>query len=266
MPNASTGLPGIPTAPVVDQSGLPTPVWWQFFLNLWNRTGGAGGTPSLVIDTISSTMGAILYRGAAQWQGLNPAPQFRTLRMGVQFPEWDLMDGNSFGQQAAGRFFASPPGASGIPAFIDPQGQYPGTTAADNALAGNLGEYVFSQIDAGSAVPLSSGTPKDITSIPLTPGDWDVWGSVVTAPAPTTTTSLIASWMNTASATDPGPPNSGAYGQTNWPIAAGLGAALPIGQTRILVGAAEPVFLSTKINFAVSTMSAYGFLGARRVR
>ena len=92
MPNANTGLPGIPTAPVVNKDGLPTPVWWQFFNNLWLRTGGNSGTPSLVLDTISDVVGVMLYRGLSVWQGLNPGAHFKVLRMGAQFPEWDTIE------------------------------------------------------------------------------------------------------------------------------------------------------------------------------
>lgn len=268
MPNTNTGLPGIPTSPVVDRMGLPTPIWWQFFLSLWSRTGGASGTPSLILDTITDVAGSILYRGASAWLGLNPGAQFKSLRMGAAFPEWDLVDGNSFGSQPAGLFFASPTGAAGIPGFFNPLGQYPGTSTGDDALAGNLGEYVFSEIDTGAAVAVLSATPTDVTSIALTPGDWDVWGSIATKPAGTTTTSVEAGWISPASATDPGAPNAGAYVLERDALAAGLATCLPVGRMRITVpaGPNQTVYLSTQLTFAASTMAAYGFLGARRAR
>ena len=269
MVNTNTGLPGNLATPVVDKNtGLATPIWLNFFLSLWTRTGGATGTPTLILDSFSSVPGSTLYRGLATWLGLAPGAQYKVLRMGAAFPEWDTLDGNSFGAQAAGSFFAGPTaGANAIPTFKNPLGAFPGTNTNDNAVAGNIGEYVFSQVASGAAVVLSSGVAADITSIPLTAGDWDVWGNVASAPAGSSTTSVIRGWINTASATDPGQPNAGAYCLQQGAIAAGLGQVLPTGATRISLGAGGgTVYLSTKITFATSTMGAYGFLGARRAR
>lgn len=264
---------GVPQAPIADaKTGNATPVWYSFFLNLWNRTGGALGTLSPMLDTIADVPGSLLYRAASQWLGLNPGQQYQVMRMGADFPEWDALDGNSFGAQPKGEFFASPPNGAGAPSFralagvdLSPiQGQYPAALAA--AIAGNLGEYVFSQIAAGAAVALTSGMPADITNIVLTPGDWDVWGTLVIAPAVTTTQSDIKGWISEVSATDPGPPNNGAYCELQTTIAAGLRQALPIGTQRLLVpSGGATVRLSTQVTFAVSTLGAYGFLGARRL-
>src|ERR1700744_413847 len=54
-------------------------------------------------------------------------------------------------------------------------GQIRGTATNDNASAGNVGEYVVS--NNTTAQSLASGTPLNVTSISLTPGDWDVTGS-----------------------------------------------------------------------------------------
>lgn len=275
MVNATTGLPGALSSPMVDQKGYLTPIWWQFINNLWIRTGANSGTPTLILDTISSTVGAMLYRGASIWQGLTPGAKFKVLRMGAQFPEWDSLDGNSFGSQPQSSFFVSPSAGAGNASFrtlatadLSPiAGEFPGTATNDNAAAGNIGEYTSSQIASGAAVALVSGTPKDITSLALTAGDWDVWANVGSAPAGTTTTSIIRAWINTASATDPGAPNAGAYVLEQLAIAAGLSQLKPVGMIRVSVPAGgATVYLSTSMAFAVSTMGAFGFLGARRAR
>lgn len=107
-----------------------------------------------------------------------------------------------------------------------------------------------------------------MTSINLTAGDWDVWANVGTAPAGGTTTSIIRAWINTASATDPGAPNAGAYVLEQQAIGAGLGQVMPVGMTRITVpaGPAQAVYLSAQVTFAVPTLGAYGSLQARRAR
>jgi hypothetical protein len=51
-----------------------------------------------------------------------------------------------------------------------------GSTLADNALAGNVGEYVFSSV--GSVNITTTNMGQDITSIVLSSGDWNVTGMV----------------------------------------------------------------------------------------
>lgn len=264
---ANTGLPGIPQAPIVTKDGLPTPIWWQFFNSLWLRTGGSSGTPSLVLDTISNVAGSILYRGASIWQGLNPGAHFKVLRMGAQFPEWDTLDGNSFGAQPKQTFFSGPlTGADAVPAFHSYTGQFPATPTNDDANAGNVGEYLF---NSASGVALTSATPADVVTLSLSPGNWIVWGNIETAPAAGTTTTVIRGWINpTASATDPGFPNAGAYALQQQSFGATLGQAMPLGSIRVLVppGPNQTIYLSAAVTFAVSTMTASAFIGAVRPR
>lgn len=272
----NSSVPGPPQAPIATQNGSVTPPWYAFFLSILDVLGGAGATISATLDTITNAIGSILYRGDTGWQGLAPGTQYNVLRMGTQFPEWDKLDGNSFGGQEASFFFAGPLTGDSPPGFrliasSDLQniaGQYPGTASNNNAANGNIGEYIFSQIAIGGAVSLVTATTKDITNIQLTEGDWNVWGSLTTNPATTTTQANIQGWISETSATDPAPPNLGAYCQLNTAIAAGLTQTLQTGMTRITIPSGNPVtvYLSTKVSFAVSTMTAYGFIGARRAR
>jgi hypothetical protein len=155
-------------------------------------------------------------------------------------------------------------------ATADPQdidaGQYPATHTNDSASAGNVGEYINSVVLIGSAVAMTSTVPVDITSISLTAGDWDVWGSFWTAPAVTTTTQGMASWISTVSATEPTPPNEGAFTQLSVSSIAGAANGFPVGQKRISLSGTTTVYLSGVVTFAVSTMGGYGFIGARRIR
>lgn len=272
--NVTTGIPGVPTSPLVGAGGTPTPVWYQFFVTLFNRTGGALGSLSVQLDTISSALGSILYRANSGWVGLGIGAAGRVLKVVGGLPTWSQLDGASFANQAAASFFAAPSGAPGQASFrlvasadlVSVAGQFPGTTSGGDASAGKVGEELTAEVDPGSAVSLVSGASKDICSRALTAGDWDVWATVGSAPAGGTTTSLIKAWLSTTSATDPGAPNSGAYLSLNLPIGAGLGQVLPVGKIRISMSATTTVYLSTNMTFATSTMAAYGFLGARRVR
>jgi hypothetical protein len=227
--NIATGFPAVPTVPLVSDQGTISQVWFQFLVALWNRTGGASG----------------------------------------------VLTGAAFGVQQPGLFIASPTGNPGTGEFRTietsdlPAGQLPGTDTNDNANAGNLGEYIASQVALANAVNLTSATPTDITSIQLSAGDWDVWGSIATAPDASSTTSAINGWINSESATDPLSPNGGCY--CNLPdqsIAAGDSVTLPLGMMRVEVplGSTQQMFLTANVTFAISTLGAYGILAARRAR
>src|SRR5262249_6297435 len=55
-----------------------------------------------------------------------------------------------------------------------PSSSIVGTTTNDDAPEGNIGELLSSFIASGSAVSLTTGVAANITSILITPGDWDV--------------------------------------------------------------------------------------------
>ena len=60
-------------------------------------------------------------------------------------------------------------------------GHLPGEPSNGNAAAGEVGEFMSSNVTAGSAITLTSGTPSNVTFLDLTAGDWDVSGAIVYA-------------------------------------------------------------------------------------
>lgn len=147
------------------------------------------------------------------------------------------------------------------------RGQLVGEFSTGSAIAGNVGEYVVSAIAVGAAVALVSATAKTVTSISLSPGDWDVEGCVVTAPAATTTTSSYAAGSSITTNTMPTlglDTNTSVQIFTTVPANDPVALSLPKG--RISLSSTTTIFLVAKISFAVSTMSAYGFISARRAR
>lgn len=135
-----------------------------------------------------------------------------------------------------------------------------GTSTNDNAAAGSVGEYVSG---SATSVSLSNGTAKNITSISLTAGDWDCWGSVQIAPSGTMT--VIAGGINTTTATFN--TASSAFAQLNlsgW--TAGGTNAFSVGQLRLSLSGTTTVFLIAQSNFSTGTTSGNGYIGARRVR
>lgn len=136
-----------------------------------------------------------------------------------------------------------------------------GTSASPvtNAAAGYVGEYISSTIAFGAGVSLVTNTSKTITSIPLTAGDWDVFGvgsassntsisSVITGPSLTT---------DTDGALDATTLAAGITGNAN------LSPVFPT--TRFNVAATTTVYLVVKCGFA-GTAVGYGRISARRAR
>lgn len=152
-----------------------------------------------------------------------------------------------------------------------------GTTTNNNANAGSVGEYICAQVTSGGSptgcatnsstpVSLTTGIAANVTSISLTPGDWDVRGNVEFSPAGTTNQVGSIATINTVSATLPTQPNNGAFAFINVTLPAGQGIALPTGTIRISVSTATTVYLIAQAAFNTSTDTAFGFIGARRIR
>jgi hypothetical protein len=148
-------------------------------------------------------------------------------------------------------------------------GQIIGTPTNDNAAAGNVGEYISSSIPSGSAVALSNGISSNITSIPLTAGDWDVSASPYLTGGATTILTNLNSSISTASATLQGSPGqfSQSYYANTTPFSAlGSISAIGFGPWRVSLSTPTTIFLVANAIFTVSTLSAYGIIRARRVR
>lgn len=143
-----------------------------------------------------------------------------------------------------------------------------GVTNASAAAAGSVGQVVSSSVDS-SSVSMSNGTPKTITEISLTAGDWNVWGAVQTAPAGGTTTSSFIGAISLTNNTLPGVTTLDVTQMlvfTQTAFTAGLGACISIPPSIINVSSTTTVYLVGAFNFATSTLNAGGAIIARRVR
>lgn len=136
--------------------------------------------------------------------------------------------------------------------------QIQGKSNASANSAGYIGEFVSNVISSGSAVSLMTTTAKDVTSISLTAGDWDVWGNIFLNDNATTILVLYG-WISAISATVPDVSLVNGYygGLLNF-----LGFSVPY--NRINVSTTTTVYLSTYANFASGTVTACGGIYARR--
>lgn len=140
-----------------------------------------------------------------------------------------------------------------------------GVTDGSSASSGQIGEEITSTVLQASAVALTTATAKDITSISLTAGDWEVWGNVLVIPAATTSITVIQGGINTTTNTLP----ASAY-QMEHRTAALVPTAVPWGYAvpsqRISVSGTTTVYLVISSTFTVSTNAGFGIIRARRIR
>jgi hypothetical protein len=146
-------------------------------------------------------------------------------------------------------------------------GQLPGETSTGSASAGNVGEYIESVITSGSAVSLVSGTPKTITSISLTAGDWEVDTVAQFFPANTTQFTQLAVSLSLVTNTNDVTP--GRFFQVPQNSITSTGAssyscALP--NYRFSLSSTTSIFMVSTSTFSVSTMTGFGIIRARRAR
>lgn len=144
-----------------------------------------------------------------------------------------------------------------------------GTGTNDNACTGCLGETLSAIVAPGSAVALTTNTAVTVTSITLTPGDWDVRGSCGFATGGSGTTSLTRTLCSLSLVTNALDTTVGRFSDFVFPAfvpSAGAGSTIWVGPERFSVSVNTNVFLIAFSTFTASTNSAYGKISARRIR
>ena len=145
-----------------------------------------------------------------------------------------------------------------------------GVTDGSNAAAGDIGEILEATVASGSAVPLATATGKDVTSLALTAGDWEITGVVDRSLAGTTLTIASCGISLTA---DTLPPQAGGSGLSPDAAAYDLKALTTVTGTLNQLVSAEvnaasgtTVHLVAQDTFSAGTVAAFGTIRARRVR
>lgn len=132
-----------------------------------------------------------------------------------------------------------------------------GTTTNDNAGAGYVGQVIS---NTAAAVALTSTVVANVTSVSLTAGDWDVFGSIRFVPAAGTTTASTETSISSTSATHD------AFSTAGGARLATVASAYPAPTARISLASTTTIYLVATATFAVSTMAANGLLIGRRRR
>jgi hypothetical protein len=143
----------------------------------------------------------------------------------------------------------------------------PGVFSGLPAATGYIGEVVSSKVAVGAAISLTTATPKNVTNISLTAGDWNVEGNVnyVLSGATTASGSTWKAGVNTTTGTLP---TDGSEVYATIPVlttaSANLSATLPL--KVINISSTTIVYLIAEATFTAGTASAYGTITARRAR
>jgi hypothetical protein len=140
-----------------------------------------------------------------------------------------------------------------------------GTAAADNAVAGNLGEQLATS--QTTPVSLTTNVTANVATLALTPGDWVVAGVIIFSPAQGPT-ALAAAVSNTSAALPTAAQicaGNGNMTQYRLTFGNGVTQTMQTGPTRVNVSAPATVYLAAQGTFN-STCTATGYISARRVR
>jgi len=136
-----------------------------------------------------------------------------------------------------------------------------GVVDGSDAEAGDVGEYLTA---ASGAVALASNTPTDVVTLPLTAGDWDVWGEVSFG---TTFVFFEAyTWIGLAAATMAAPGMSSIKLVSSGDVVGMGNSVFQAGPVRFSVSAATTVRLGAQARFTSGATNAVGVISARRVR
>ena len=139
-----------------------------------------------------------------------------------------------------------------------------GTTTADSAASGYIGETTSATVLVGSATSLTTITTANVASLTLTAGDWDVSGAVVFNPL-VSNPSYIWGGLSTASAT------IGTLGGLDNAIITnptfGNATSVSLAPYRISTTATTTAYLVAQTQLTgTGTCSAFGSIRARRER
>jgi hypothetical protein len=241
-------------------------------------TGGAPANPTFRAlnnaDFAALTSLLIAAAGVSGWTGravmASPADGIITLLNAAQTDFTRLNLGGATSafpalQRTAAALQAELADGSGLANFICAQLQPSqalgilGTTTNNSVAAGGVGEFVETIVTNAAPVSVSTGTAKDLATLALTAGDWDVEG--LASFNPTVSTAQVQAGISQTLNTLPALELQNILAVT---IPGRSGLAIP--RQRLSLAAGATVRLVVAATFGGGTCSAYGFVNARRVR
>lgn len=255
--NYTANMP-MPSLPMVDPtSGLISPAWFQWFLSIFARTGSANGIGTAGVQAEAAAALSIANVATA---GLTAETAARIAADAALAPKASpALTGTPTAPTV------TPTATAGTTQLATTAFVRTGTTTNDNALAGQVGQFLFSEIAPAAGVALTTGIAANVTSISLEAGDWDITGSVVFTPAATTAMQTLSAWSSSTSATVPVGSIAG-YNSLAVTFPVNIFQVLLLPMHRFTLRGTTSVFLSALATFTTSTLKASGYIEARRMR
>jgi hypothetical protein len=143
-----------------------------------------------------------------------------------------------------------------------------GITDGSDPGPGEVGEYLYARLPVANALALVSGVTRDLLTLALPPGDWDVQGTVATSGTSTTVSDMVV-WINEASRTQPDDLAQFRITEMNFGTGGQAGAnartQLMTGTTRMSSNQSVTVYLTTQITWGAGTVLVSGAIRARRM-
>lgn len=149
---------------------------------------------------------------------------------------------------------------------IDPLVALKGTTTNDSATTGYIGEYIESVVTGGTNAAGSTQF-KDLTSITLSAGDWDVTANVNWNSNGATWTQAT-SGIGLVTGNDFSDDNQINKSDDSWSSSSTtpLRISHTIASRRLSLSTSTPVYLKISATYSLGTPQARGSIHARRVR
>lgn len=138
-----------------------------------------------------------------------------------------------------------------------------GVTDGSDAAAGEIGEYLNSNVPIGSAVSTPTGGATNITSITLSAGDWDVSLWCNTSYTSATVNGGLTMGLSPTSASFTNAHVFSLYATTTTLTHRVAGSVGPI---RYSVTSPTTLYFVSQPSFSAGSATAWGLLSARRVR
>ncbi len=154
--------------------------------------------------------------------------------------------------------------------FAPAVGQYPGTATNDNATAGNIGEIITASKNLAGARQATTNSSTTITSVALTPGDWDCTGIMSQSISSTTTVQALSASLGSTDGVIGTQGTDGVTTEQSTEVSAILyganGRDLRVGPVRESLAGNTTIYLVSGASFLTSQLWTYGDLRCRRAR
>jgi hypothetical protein len=245
-----------PNSPSLGQQFLSGGMVWQWDGAKWFAINNAANVVASAIPPANPQVGNLWWdvNGGQLyiWYNDGTSAQWVVANTTAGSPSWQIGPGLALNTGTTPNTLGMASPTPAIPKL--------GVTDGSNAAAGQVGEVITANMgSAGVNIP-ASNTWTNVLSITLTPGDWDVVGTInITSSAGATNIAATQS-LTTAPSSAMGDFWVQIYGVT----LSEFGSAIP--PQRYTVTANTIVYLLGFCAFTTGTVTAYGQLIARRMR